>query len=142
MRRERGAIRALLTPLRAAVGVDVCGPLLETLAVLVQQHYVKEKHVLYPLSDDLLADGARALIETLATEPGSIEELFLDVSPFPPPKPLESVMRAILSLWPGKRLRLRVPANPTPYTDSYPSAGFAISQRLCLRRARRSAKFG
>lgn len=124
MRSEHDAIRALMTPLRGVVGVEACGPLLETLTVLVQQHHVKEEHVLYPLSDTLLADGAPALIEALAAESDSAKERFLDVSQLPPPEPLESAMRAILSLRSGERLRLRVPREPYPLYGLISEHGF------------------
>lgn len=112
MRQEHDAIRALMTPLRAAVEADSCGPLLETLTVLVQQHHAKEEHVLYPLSDDLLADCAPTLIAALEAGTAPSNERFIDVSHLPPPQPLERAMRAILSLRSGDRLRLRVSREP------------------------------
>ncbi len=130
MRREHDAIRALMTPLRVAVEVKVCAPLLATLTVLIQQHHVKEEHVLYPLSDTLLADCAPALIETLTTESGSARERFLDVSQLPPPEPLESALRAILSLRSGERLRLRVPHEPYPLYGLISEHGFRYESKV------------
>ncbi len=129
MRQEHDAIRALMTPLRAAVGADICGPLLETLTVLVQQHHVKEEHVLYPLSDSLLADCAPALIAALEAGTVAGNEHFLDVSQLPPPEPLESAMRAILSLRSGDRLRLRVPREPYPLYGLISEHGFRYESK-------------
>lgn len=124
MRQEHDAVRALMMSLRAAVGVDTCGPLLETLTVLIQQHHLKEERVLYPLSNDLLADCAPALIGALGAGTVPENERFLDLSQLPPPEPLESAMRAILSLRSGERLRLRVPREPYPLYGLISEHGF------------------
>lgn len=68
MRQEHDAIRGLMAALRVAEAPGAYGPIVETLTVLVQQHHVKEEHVLYPLSDELLADCAQTLAEALETE--------------------------------------------------------------------------
>lgn len=129
MRQEHDAIRGLMAALRVAEAPGAYGPIVETLTVLVQQHHVKEEHVLYPLSDELLADCAQTLAEALETEEARTSERFLDVSQLAPPEPLESAMRAILALRPGERLRLRVPREPYPLYGLMSEHGFRYESR-------------
>lgn len=54
MRMEHGQMRGLFEDIQAALeagDVSSCPGLLETLLVLMQQHNMKEEHMLYPMAD-------------------------------------------------------------------------------------------
>ncbi|MHB8253027.1 MAG: hemerythrin domain-containing protein [Acidiferrobacter sp.] len=68
MRHEHDDIRALLSQAHdslAAQDRKGCSQVLDTLTVLVQQHHLKEENVLYPMSDNLLADHAEGLLQAM-----------------------------------------------------------------------------
>jgi len=69
MREEHRHMRALVAELDRALGSRDAEAYLgasETLLVLMQQHNAKEEHVLYPMSDRVLGEGAHALARELA----------------------------------------------------------------------------
>ncbi len=72
MRAEHDSIRGLLRQASEVVKAnDREGEarVLDTLTVLIQQHHLKEENVLYPLSDDMLADRAESLIQAMDPAP-------------------------------------------------------------------------
>jgi len=66
MRMDHDQIRALLGPLERALGdldADEFLGLLHSLIVLIQQHNMKEEHVLYPMADQALPDPSKVVDE-------------------------------------------------------------------------------
>jgi hemerythrin-like domain-containing protein len=65
MRMEHGQIRALMAQMQQALAGGSLDDFLgagDTLMILVQQHNMKEEHMLYPMSDRALADCAAAVL--------------------------------------------------------------------------------
>lgn len=70
MRMEHEQMRALLAQMNRAVAdadLDEFLGVCETLNVLIQQHNMKEEHMLYPMADQALADCAEALVVRMQT---------------------------------------------------------------------------
>ncbi len=61
----RDLLASMADSLAAADEADYAG-LAETLLWLMQQHNVKEEQILYPMSDQMLADARSGLIERMA----------------------------------------------------------------------------
>jgi hemerythrin-like domain-containing protein len=70
MRHEHEQMRALLTQLGEACEArdgDAYAGVAETLLMLMQQHNMKEEHILYPMCDNALGAEAERLAATLDT---------------------------------------------------------------------------
>ena len=60
MRYEHQQMRGLLDDIAAAIGArqgDAAAALADTLLIMMQQHNLKEEHILYPMCDRTLAGG-------------------------------------------------------------------------------------
>ena len=69
MRGEHAEMRATLAQLRAALAshdLDEFGSEAETLLIMMQQHNIKEKNILYPMCDMRLGGERDTLVDTLA----------------------------------------------------------------------------
>lgn len=68
MRMEHEQMRALLARLHAALAADALDDFLgflETLNILIQQHNMKEEHMLYPMSERAFGAEAPSLLERM-----------------------------------------------------------------------------